>query len=215
MTAVAAKAEITISAAVRRLGGVPQHRIRLVPYPATEDDVAAIRNREYRRYELIEGILLEKAMGYPEGFIATELARLLGNFVRHYKLGVVNGPDGMMRLASGLVRIPDVSFCTWDQFPGRRVPDEAIPLLCPALAVEVLSPSNTRGEMDDKLAQYFASGTRLVWLVDRSTRTVDVFTSPDRAAARRLGLDDTLTGDPVLPGFTLVLAELFAELDPQ
>ena len=214
MTATAPKPEITLADAVERLGGVPRERVRLVPYPATEDDVLAIRRREYRRFELIDGILVEKLMGFPEAFLAQELARLLGNFARLHSLGVVIGPDGAIRLASGRVRMPDVAFYRWDQFPGRQVPDVAIPSVHPALAVEVLSPSNTVAEMDQKLAQYFSGDTQLVWYIDRPTRTVDVFTTPDRTAAVRLTAADTLTGDPVLPGFTLPLAALFAELDP-
>ena len=97
--------------AVRGCGGVPRQRIRLVPYPATEADVDAIRRREGRRYELIDGILSEKDKGFQEGFLAAVLVRLIGNFVDAHNLGAVNGADGMMRLAPGLVRIPDVSFC--------------------------------------------------------------------------------------------------------
>ncbi len=50
--------------------------------------------------------------------------------------------------------------------PGGRLPAEAIPSLVPDLAVEVLSPSNTAAEMDQKLRDYFAAGVRLVWYLD-------------------------------------------------
>jgi Uma2 family endonuclease len=77
----------------------------------------------------------------------------------------------------------------------------------------VLSPSNTVEEMDEKLRDYFTSGTELVWYVEPDTRSVLVFTDPDRTSAKRLCVADTLDGGTVLPGFTLPVAALFAELD--
>jgi hypothetical protein len=82
--------------------------------------------------------------------------------------------------------------------------------LVPDLAVEVLSPSNTEAEMARKRQEYFAAGVRLVWMVDPDARTVTVYTAPDQSTV--LGEVDTLSGDPVLPGFTLPLRDLFAEL---
>lgn len=213
--ATAAPPEPTLADIYRRFGPIPLRRVRLHPYPATEGDVVEINDREDRLYELIDGILLEKDMGFREGYLACVLIQILRSFVVPRKLGAVNGADGMMRLAPGLVRIPDVSFCTWDQFPNRQVQDTPVPALHPDLAVEVLSRGNTDQEMDEKLRDYFASGAALVWLVDPGPRTVLVFTSPDRAAARTLTATDTLDGGAVLPGFAVPVRDLFAELDPQ
>ena len=79
--------------------------------------------------------------------------------------------------------------------------------------MEVLSPSNTVEEMDEKLDDYFTAGATLVWLVEPDTRSVSVFTSADRATAVRLMIADTLDGGTVLPGFVLPVADIFAELD--
>jgi Uma2 family endonuclease len=79
------------------------------------------------------------------------------------------------------------------------------------LAVEVLSLSNTAGEMARKRDEYFRAGVRLVWEIDPRARTVRAYTAADQF--RDLTAADTLSGDPVLPGFTLPLADLFAELD--
>jgi Uma2 family endonuclease len=117
----------------------------------------------------------------------------------------------MVRLASGLVRIPDVAFVSWDRLPGRRVPVEPIPGLAPDLVVEVLSESNTEGEMARKRREYFTAGVRIVWLIDPEGRTVEVFVSEDQSTVLDEG--QTLDGGNVLPGFTLLLGELFAELD--
>src|SRR5437588_66928 len=80
------------------------------------------------------------------------------------------------------------------------------------LAGEVLSPSNTRAEIARKRREYFAAGTRLAWIVDPKTRTVEVYTSAEKPDVI-LSEDGTLTGGDVLPGFTLELRGVFAELD--
>jgi Uma2 family endonuclease len=83
----------------------------------------------------------------------------------------------------------------------------------PDLAVEVVNEGNTAGEMARKRHEYFATGVQLVWLVDPRTRTVEVYTAPDQLTL--LHEEQTLDGSTVLPGFTLSLRELFAELDRQ
>jgi Uma2 family endonuclease len=124
---------------------------------------------------------------------------------------LVAGEAGMMKLAPGLVQIPDVSFIAFASLPGGRRPRKPIPEMVPDLAVEILSPSNTPQEMRLKLAAYFDHGVRLVWLVDPRKRTVDVYTS--RRHRTTFKETQTLTGGAVLPGFKLKLKELFAELD--
>jgi len=125
----------------------------------------------------------------------------------------VTGPDGTMRLAPRLVRIPDVAFTAWERFPDRRLPQRPIPDLAPDLAVEVLSASNTDREMDRKRRDYFAAGVRRVWEVDPAARTVTVYTAADPATV--LHEDQTLDGRDVLPGFALSVRQLFAELEQE
>jgi Uma2 family endonuclease len=201
---------------VERLGGIPLERVRFRPPPgtATEDDViAAMEAPRKRLCELIDGVLVEKAMGYSESVLATVISAVLWSFVRPRNLGLVTSPDGTMRLWAGRVRMPDVAFTSWDRMPGRRRPPQPIPDLAPDLAIEVLSRSNTRAEMRLKRQDYFAAGARLVWEVDPEARTVSVYTAPD--APTVLTEADTLDGGAVLPGFTLPLRDLFGELDRQ
>jgi Uma2 family endonuclease len=197
---------------LKHLGDISPQRVRLRPAPgsARERHVIAIHKREERLYELMEGVLVEKVMGYLESYLAMELGSLLRNFVAEHDLGVVAGADGALRLMQGLVRIPDISFIAWEHLPGRQLPNEALPNLTPDLAVEILSAGNTPGEMDRKLRDYFFAGTRLVWYVDPQRRTVRVYTSPDQCV--ELSERQTLDGGAVLPGFALPLAQLFARL---
>jgi Uma2 family endonuclease len=171
--------------------------------------VIALEARENRLFELVDGVLVEKAMGFYESFLAMRLAQFLLAFVERHALGIVAGADGMLRLAPGLVRIPDVSFVSWDRLPQRRVPRQPIPDLVPDLAVEVLSEGNTPREMEQKLREYFTAGVRLVWYIAPLLQEVHVYTAPDQHAV--LTADHTLHGGEVLPGFTLLVSQLFAE----
>lgn len=200
---------VTVSDLLHQLGDIPPERVRLQPTPgtATETDVVAVHNREHRLCELVDGILVEKTMGYYESYIAATLIRLLGNFVVAHDLGIVAGADGMMRLAPGLVRIPDVSFVSWEKLPGRRLPRQAVPDLVPDLAVEVLSEGNTPREMARKLDEYFSLGVRLVWLVSPMTESIEVYTLRNQSTV--LDKSATLAGGVMLPGFTLPLSALF------
>jgi Uma2 family endonuclease len=143
--------------------------------------------------------------------LAVAVAAYLRAFVVPRKLGLVTGADGMLRLFPGLVRIPDVAFAAWDRIPGRCVPASPIPDLVPNLAVEVLSESNTEPEMQRKVGEYFRSGVELVWLIDPAERTARVFRSPTDIT--ELSAAGTLDGGAVLPGCSLPLTQLFAELD--
>ena len=200
---------------LEQLGGIAPARVRFHPAPgtATEADVLAIHDHEDRLYELVDGVLVEKAMGLRESFLAIALASILWSFVRPRNLGLVTGEAGMMRLMAGLVRMPDVAFISWTRLPNRRVPTEPIPALAPDLVVEVLSAGNTPGEMARKRQEYFHAGVQIVWMVDPNARTVEVFTAPEQSTV--LHEVQTLEGGTVLPGFVLPLHELFAELDLQ
>ena len=198
-----------------RFGPIPLDRVRTSPPPglATEDDVVEIHDRENRLCELVDGVLVEKTMGAYESMLAVEIAALLRNWVKPRKLGTVLGADGMLRLAPGLVRIPDVAYLSIAKFPRGRFPRGGIAPLAPDLAVEVLSPSNTKAEMQEKLEDYFTHGARLVWYVDPESRTIDVFTGLE--SRQTLPEAATLDGGDLLPGFQLNIRELFAELPPE
>jgi len=203
----------TAAELVQKLGNIPLERIRFRPPPgtATERDLLAAMRHSDRLYELVDGTLVEKAMGLSESMIALRVARKIGDFADAQDLGIAAGADGTVRLLEGLVRIPDVSFFCWDKLPGGTLPSKPIPDLFPDLAVEVLSKTNTKEEMDRKLKEYFLAGVRLVWMIDPRQRTVDVYIAPDAPVAT-LNETQALDGGDVLPGFTLPLAELFARL---
>ncbi len=187
------------------LGGIPLERIRMQPPPgtATENDVLAVHASEKRLCELVDGVLVEKVMGFDESRLAMEIGTILVEYLRRHDLGIAAGADGMMGLSKGLVRIPDVSFVRWEHLPEEYGP---IPPIAPDLAIEVLSPSNTEKEMERKLREYFAAGTSLVWYFDLKAQTVSVHDKEGNTFV--LDTTGSLDGGDVLPGFHCHLADL-------
>jgi Uma2 family endonuclease len=203
---VASPAIETIAELLESLGDIPPERIRMHPWPgtATEDDVLAAHARDKRLCELVDGVLVEKPMGFDESRLALELAFVLIEFLRNHDLGIAAGADGMLCLMPGMVRIPDVSFISWERLPDQY--GQILPI-APDLAVEVLSSTNTPREMERKLREYFAAGTRLVWYIDLKARSVTVYTAADRSTV--LDESQPLDGGDVLPGLSISIREIF------
>jgi Uma2 family endonuclease len=203
----------TASEIIAHFGDIPIARICTSPPPgeATEADVIKRHDRDGRLFELIDGTLVEKAMGWQESELAIIIATLLRTFAADKRLGKVFGADGMFRLRPSQIRIPDIAFISKERFAGRSLENTAFWELGCDLAVEVISPSNTRREMERKLGDYFAAGVAIVWLVYPKSREVVVFSSP--TAATTLRGDDALDGGSLLPGFSVRVVQLFADLD--
>src|SRR5688572_23888213 len=106
----------TLADLLHELGDVPLERIRLRPAPgtATEKDVIEAEAQDLL-CELVDGVLVEKPMGLLESGLAGMLVYFIQDFrLRNNDLGTTGGEAGTLRLAEGLVRIPDVSFIRWE-----------------------------------------------------------------------------------------------------
>ncbi len=195
------------------LGDIPASRVCCDPAPgnATIDDLLRLQKTAGMLYELVDGTLVEKAMGWQESLLAGVLLHWLSSYLDDNETGLATGADGMTRLFGDIVRGPDVAFVSWSRLPDGRIPADPIPDLVPDFVIEVLSISNTRGEMARKRREYFHAGVKLVWMVDPRSRTVAVFTSPEDVFV--VGEDGKLDGADILPGWEVNLASLFAKLD--
>jgi len=202
----------TLADFVASLGGIPLDRIRVSPPlgTATEKDVLEVERQTGCPCELIDGTLVEKTMGYYESFLAMKIGFLIQSFLTTHDLGIVLGEAGTLQVLPDQVRVPDVCFIAWERFPNRQLPSEPIPSLVPDLVIEVLSASNTEGEMQRKLYDYFTAGVRLVWYIDPHTRLAKAYTAEDQCV--ELIESQSLSGGDVLPGFELPLKELFAKV---
>lgn len=163
-----------------------------------------------QRHELVRGELRTMPPTTPEhGWLALDLASPLRSHVRASRLGVVMVNDVGFKLTQrpDTVRAPDIAFVSRERLPelgdARHYPVGA-----PDLAVEVISPNDLYTEVDEKIAEWLAHGTRLVWVVNPRRRVVAVH-RPGQPT-RTLGEADVLDGEDVVPGFRLPLRELFA-----
>ena len=162
-----------------------------------------------RRYELIEGELIEMA---PAGFRHTNIgARIIGLLFQHtdkHDLGELMNADGgvFLQRDPDTVRAPDVAFIA-----KNRLPPEGVPIgfsdTIPDLVVEVVSPSDRAGQVQAKIEQWLEHGVKLVWLVYPERRSIMVYRSQSEVHVLHEG--DTLTGDPVLPGFSCPVSKIF------
>ncbi len=202
----------TLAELMGRLGDVSLSRVRARPAPgtATEEDLVASRNK---LLELVDGTLVEKAVGTREALLGGILVHLLWDYLEVHKLGTALPGDAWLRILPGLVRVPDVAFVSWKRMPGGRFPRERVAELVPDLAVEVLSEGKTRAEINRKLREYFLAGTKLAWVIDPRKETAKVYHAPDEV--RRVGKTGSLDGEDVLPGFVLPLSDLFARADEE
>ncbi len=203
-----------VAAILAGLGGVPPERIWMTPTPgtATEADVIrVVESADKRLVELVDGTLVEKAMGQRESRVTAELIYQLVGYTKQHDIGWVSIPDGMTRMSGGNVRMPDAAFYPFSMFPNDTFPNEKVASVAPALAVEVLCESNTVAEIAKKLAELFASGTTLAWVIDPEKRVARVHT----AAKTFTTIDDAgaLDGAAILPGFHCTLATLFTAGD--
>ena len=162
------------------------------------------------RHELVAGELHEMppAGGEP-GFVGIRATgRLLRFLDQHPEMG-----GGLFATETGFrlardpdtVRAPDVAYVGPERLPLARVP--GYPDLAPDLVIEVVSPNDTAAEVQDKVDQWLSAGVILVWVLYPRTRTAMTFRRDGTVAL--LHGDDVLSGDPVLPGFTCRLGEMF------
>lgn len=174
----------------------------------TAEEFARLPDDGRRWQELVQGQVIAMA---PANWRHSRLARVistrLGLYVHQRALGEVLVEHGfLLARQPDTVRAPDVAFVQ-----SLRLPvDESVIVWFegpPDLAIEVVSPNDTLTEVQQKVSQYLTAGCRLVWVVEPGSRTVTVY-RPD-GTARLLRLADMLSGEEVVPGFELALAELF------
>lgn len=200
----------TVADLADTVGGIPLSRICFSPLPgtATQADLYQLNEVEGKHYELIHGTLVEKAMGTWEGFLAGWIATKFNNYLDTNEIGAGFGDNVPLVFAPKLIYIPDAGFISTSRLPGGEFPTEKpFAEIIPNLAVEVISTSNTKPEMDRKLASYFECGVEEVWFVFPKPMQVMVFL-PGREPLT-LGIGDALT-TALLPGFTLPVKTLFS-----
>jgi Uma2 family endonuclease len=172
----------------------------------TVEDLENLPDDSYR-HELVCGHLIAEPLpSHWHDRTRRRLERILEQFVEARGLGEVFGEAGYVLARNpDTARGPDISFVSRERlsdFDDRHFFSGA-----PDLAIEILSPSNRRGEMHAKVADYLAAGTRLVWVVDPERKTVTTYRT--LLAPVRLEVPAILEGDDVLPGLSVPLETVF------
>lgn len=172
----------------------------------TADELLAMG--DIGRCELMYGeLVMMTPAGVPHGIVAARFGRFLSEFVDQHDLGIVLAAETGFKIESNpdLVRAPDASFVRKDQLLGglprgffEGVPD---------LAVEVISPDDSKREISEKVNMWLAHGTKTVWVADPKSMTVVVHRVGEKP--QKLGTRDEIQDEPVLPGFVLPLAKVF------
>jgi Uma2 family endonuclease len=155
------------------------------------------------RYELVEGEISPMSPTVPaHNRVRGRVERLLAAFVEQHGLGEVLAEQAF-HLFGNTVRIPDVSFVR----ASRPLDPHCVPEGPPNLAVEVVSPSNTPREIDQRISDYFAAGCQRVWVVHPEDHEVYIH---GLTGVTRRRAEDLLEDSELLPGFSAKVSELFA-----
>ncbi|MEG3845215.1 Uma2 family endonuclease [Microcoleus sp. herbarium14] len=124
------------------------------------------------------------------------------------KLGKVFDSSGGFKLPNGANRAPDacwVKLETWDALTPEQ--QKKFPPICPDFVVELMSPSDSLKETQDKMKEYRDNGARLGWLINRKSRQVEIYRPSQEVEV--LECPATVSGEDVLPGFVLNLESIW------
>jgi Uma2 family endonuclease len=171
----------------------------------TFEEFQKLPEREGTHYELDEGeLLMEPSPALRHNLIRQRIALKLMTFVESNHLGVA-AEEMDFRLAPETVRNPDVAFVTAEHL--KKIDLDRSPVDgAPALAVEVISPSNTAQDTVKKTHQYLSAGCRAVWIVYPALRLVEVHSA---AGVRQVQEPEALKEETLIPGFSLSSRYIF------
>lgn len=157
-----------------------------------------------RLFEYIGGEVVEVVSNQRSSSIGYWLGVFIGMYLLQHDVGrVVTGADGGYMIA-GERYIPDLAFVSRTR--QSEPSDKAYSPITPDLAAEVLSPSNSAHDMRVKVVNYLSVGTT-VWVIDPDRKLVEVY-EPGQAV-KKIGIEGTLDGDSVLPGFSVAVKDIF------
>lgn len=175
----------------------------------TIDDLADFPDDGKRR-ELVDGNIVEwDGSDFEHAFFLAALARIIGLHVAEHHLGAVTGGDQMVRILHSRhdARGGDVAFYRRGRIPTDR--RAAATVRVPDLVVELISPSDQAAKVQRKVHDWLRTGVGLLWYVDPETGETTVYHGDRQYYA---GPDDTLTGEDVLPGFSMRMRDVLDEL---
>lgn len=161
--------------------------------------------------EMIDGRLIVAPAGFEHGGICGRFFGKVWQFVERERIGMVFDSSTGFYMKSGNLLSPDVAFVAAARLKGMKTLPRKYFRGSPDLCAEVLSPNDRPAEMDRKIAEYFETDTKLAWVANPKAQTVDVFRESKLSQTLRAG--ESISGEDIIPGFTLAIDELFAPPD--
>ena len=179
----------------------------------TEAELQALPDRGYK-YELVDGeLVMSPKNNFQHESLCGRLYLEMARFNRQHRLGAVLGSNLGCWMKNRNCRAPDISFISKARLQqhGFKPSTRKFFPEAPDLAVEIVSPSNTRREIEDRLKDFFTSGTQIAWIIHPDEQFAEICHSlTDR---EMVGPGGTLKGEHLLPGFEFPLSDLFQESD--
>jgi Uma2 family endonuclease len=164
---------------------------------------------EWKGYELIDGKPQERLMSITANMVTGQLFGYLWNFNQTQPAGWLTGAETSFRLwpdRPNLIRKPDVSFIAFAKHTGPELP-EGHSTIVPDLVAEIVSPNDKAGYLETKVEHYRQAGVRLIWVLYPATQTILVRRL--NQTTTEIPRTGTLTGEDVLPGFSVLASKLF------
>jgi Uma2 family endonuclease len=172
---------------------------------ATIDDLLRMPE-DGNKYELVDGEIVMSPGGMRPSQVAIKISHIIATFLEKSPIGQVYGADVGIILPNENLRSPDVTFVRNEKLPEGKSP-ESFGEMVPDLTIEVLSPSDRLTQVGRKIGEFLECGVPLVWLVDPRRETVTVYRSLSQT--EQLDAQDTITAEPVLPGFSCLVSRFF------
>ena len=159
-----------------------------------------------QKYELVDGEIVVSPGGHRHSKVGMRIGHILSEFLERHPIAEVCGADLGVMFENGNLRSPDVTVVRKEKAPVGEAAAGFLEVV-PDLVVEVLSPSDSLKHVGEKIGEFLQYGVAIVWLVDPEERTVTVYRS--LSDARSFATDETITAEPVLPGFSCPVARFF------
>ena len=177
----------------------------------TEEELQALPEDGYK-HEVVNGeLVMSPKNNFQHENIFNRLFMALAQFNRQHRLGVVRGSSAGFWMRNRNCRAPDISFIPKARLQALGFSPSSRQFFpgAPDLAIEILSPNNTRAETDERLRDFFASGTQVTWVINPDEQYAEVCHS--LTERKLLGPGASLDGEHLLPGFKYPILDLFKE----
>lgn len=186
---------------------IPKQAIPTEAISYTAEEMGEFR-QDWGRGELVQGkFIKEPAPYYQHGLVESKIAFEIQRHVANVGSGlVIVGEAGVITMRQpDTVRGADVIYISNERF--AKNPSEKYIEIAPEIIVEVIGQNDRRGQIENKVGEYIDFGVNQVWVAHYIQKTIDLYYSKEKFT--RYTLTDTLTSEDLLPGFKLVLSEVF------